>query len=94
MSAISEVIEMYISEFGRDERAIEAEKELADFEVFQFKIAKLEINPGEVLAIKIPRILPVKEIKRMKEELSELFPGIKMIVFEDDIELSVIATNN
>lgn len=61
-------------------------------EVFEFRIAKLDLKPGDCLAVCFPKRLGYEQVKRMHEIFKkEIFPNNKVLIFEDGAELSVLA---
>ena len=61
-------------------------------EVLQLEIAKLEVKPGELLAIRFPEGTPVEDIESCTTGLREVLPdGVKGIFFVGNIELFVVS---
>ena len=62
-----------------------------DLEVLRVEIAKLELKPGDILAVRVPLGTPAKMIERINEHLREILsPENKGFVYTDAVELSVI----
>ena len=53
-------------------------------------VTKIELKPGDVLAVKLPDTYGDQSLKSVRDSLKELFPHNKSIVYTDDIEFLVI----
>jgi hypothetical protein len=61
-------------------------------EVLTLSVAKLALQPGEVLLVKVPASMEDAGVwKRMNEHLARTFPNNKVLLATQDIEFSVIA---
>jgi superfamily II DNA helicase RecQ len=58
----------------------------------RFEFGKLELEPGDILGMKvIGRNVTREEAERIKKQLEEALPGVKIFVYhKDEVELSII----
>lgn len=64
---------------------------MATQEEWEFRIAKLALEPGDVLVVSFPRKLFGENIERNRRYLEKVLPdGIEIIFKEDDIDFSVL----
>ena len=59
------------------------------------EIAKLSVNPDEVLMIKVARNnLPINKymeyLNNLREEMKQLFPESRVLVYDDTVDISVV----
>jgi hypothetical protein len=56
----------------------------------EYQIARLQLRPGDVLVLKIAQYLPMEAMKRIKDDLDRLVPGIPAMVLDPNVDLSVL----
>lgn len=59
------------------------------------EIAKLSVNPDEVLMIKVSRNnAPINKyteyLNNLREEMKQLFPESRVLVYDDTVDISVV----
>ena len=59
------------------------------------EIAKLSVNPDEVLMIKVSRNnLPINKyteyLTTLRDQMKELFPESRVMVYDDTVDISVV----
>jgi len=59
-------------------------------DVISAKIAKLELKPGDVLAVRFPHRLTLEDIERAKEIITAALPDTKHLILGENVELLVI----
>jgi hypothetical protein len=57
-----------------------------------FKIAVLEITPGDVIVVKSERPISAVGWVRVKAQMQDLFPENKVVALEDSLELFLMRT--
>ena len=62
------------------------------------EIAKLSVNPDEVLMIKLARNnLPINKyteyLNNLREEMKQLFPESRVLVYDDTVHISTVSFN-
>lgn len=62
------------------------------FENRVFDIVKVNIQPGDIVILRHPRILRQDAHKRLQEAAQPHFPNNKILVFEDGLDISVVST--
>lgn len=63
------------------------------FEPVIVEIAKLELNDGDVLAVKVHRKLNTEDIKQIADALNSALPkGVKAVIMPSEFEIEVIRT--
>lgn len=61
-------------------------------EVLRIEVAKLALQPGEVLLVKVPLSMQAEATwRRLNEGLAGIFPDNKVLLATQDIEFSVAA---
>ena len=62
-----------------------------NLEVIQAEIAKLELKPGQILAVRFHQKLDVKMFEHIKEYMKWLVPqGVKVVVLDNGTEFIVV----
>ena len=59
------------------------------------EVSKLTVNPDEVLMIKVARNnLPINKymeyLNNLREEMKQLFPESRVLVYDDTVDISVV----
>jgi hypothetical protein len=54
-------------------------------------VQRLELKPDDILVLKVPCTLQEDTAKRLRTAMEETFPGYKVIVLGDGLDLSVIS---
>ena len=63
------------------------------FEPVIVEIAKLELNDGDVLAVKVHRKLNTEDIKQIADALNSALPkGVKAVIMPSESEIEVMRT--
>jgi hypothetical protein len=64
---------------------------LAKFSFTEFEIAKLELNPGDMIVLRTDLILNKDQLQGLHYHATKLFPGIKVAVLSAGLSLAVIS---
>jgi hypothetical protein len=59
--------------------------------VMAAEIAKLELNPGDTIILKVAGKLSYEMIERLKNQIESFSPGHKALVLDQGLDLSVVA---
>lgn len=60
-------------------------------DIKEIQIAKLELQPGDVLLVKVDGILSGDQCERMRDGILAMLPqGVKCLVACKDVDLSII----
>jgi hypothetical protein len=57
----------------------------------EFHISKMELKPGDFLIARFKRQLSQQQAAGLRERLKDVLPNNKVLVFEGDVDLSVLA---
>lgn len=57
----------------------------------EFHISKMELKPGEFLVMRFKRHISQKEADNLRENVRGFLPNNKVLVFDGDVDLSVLA---
>jgi hypothetical protein len=57
-------------------------------------VQRLELEPGEVLVLKVGRKLDSATCHRIREELEGIFPTNKIAILDVDLDFSVVETRD
>lgn len=54
-------------------------------------IRRVEVRPGDLLALKVNREITLEERVRLKEQISEVLPGVRAVIIMPGADLEIIA---
>ena len=54
-------------------------------------IARLNINPGEVLVVTLPNATPTEDQQQVRAKIEKELPGVKMIIKSESVEMWVLS---
>lgn len=73
--------------FLTHEKVYEQEKNDAIFERMEFEVAKLELKPGDVVALTAPGMITNETAKRLKEHFERALPGVTVLIMADGLKV-------
>lgn len=56
----------------------------------QFKIARLELRPGDILVVRAPMRLPSETVARLRDMVRQAAPNVRAMVLDAGLDLSVL----
>lgn len=56
----------------------------------EFQIARLELEPGDILAVRPKAMWSYEQVRRFQEVMARAVPGLKCLVLEAGMELSIV----
>lgn len=56
----------------------------------EYRIAKLEVKPGDVIVFKTDRVLSLDQINHVRECIKRVLPGIQALILDKGAEISLI----
>lgn len=56
----------------------------------RFEISRLDVKPGDFLVARFRKPLSATQVAHMRAAMEGVLPGIKVLVFEGEVDLSVL----
>lgn len=67
---------------------------MESIEVLRFEIAKLELRPGDTLAVSTSGVLSERDLERLEKSLGETIPqGVGFVVIPSESKFSILSSS-
>lgn len=66
------------------------EQENSSIEKVKIKISKMNLHPGDVVAITAPGMISLEMAKQLKDHFEKYLPGVKAFIMGDGMEIEKV----
>jgi hypothetical protein len=84
-------IGMRLIDLFRKTLAADGETAVADHDDLEFEIARLDLQPGDILVARFKERLPLTAINHIRETFNRVVPNVKCLGLENGADLAILS---